>query len=181
MWVAETLKEWREFYLLLGTSGATLLALLFVAVSIGAGYLTEQRQTQTRTFMSPVVIHFTIVFFISSVALVPSHRAAFFAVLIGATAAVGAAVSTFITVQILRTDMTRYLQDHFAYGLLPALGYLALMAAAVMIYLEHKASLDVLAGALLVLAIVNIRNAWDLTLTMARRHSPDLDAPNPNL
>jgi hypothetical protein len=54
---------------------------------------------------------------------------------------------------------------------LPDLGYLALLAAAVMIYLEKDFGLDALAGALLLSAIVNIRNAWDLTLTMVRRAS----------
>jgi hypothetical protein len=171
VWLAEALKEWREFYLLVGTAGATLLALLFVAVSLGTGFLNEQRQQSTRTFMSPVVIHFTSVFFISCIALVPSHHATFFAALIAATALIGAAVSTVITVRILRTDLTRYLQDYLAYGLLPVLAYIALLAAALMIYLEKKFAMDVLAGALLLLAIVNIRNAWDLTLTMVRKHA----------
>jgi len=40
-----------------------------------------------------------------------------------------------------------------------------------MIYLERSYALEVLAGALLTLAIVNIRNAWDLTLSMVRRHA----------
>ncbi len=43
-----------------------MLALLFVAVSLGAGYLTSRHQAPTRTFMSPVVIHFTSVFFIAA-------------------------------------------------------------------------------------------------------------------
>ena len=60
-----------------------------------------------------------------------------------------------------------------AYGILPGLGYLALLGAAVSIYLEKEFGLDALAGALLLLAIVNIRNAWDLTLTMVLRHSRD--------
>ena len=169
MWTVETLKPWHDFYMLVGTAGATLLALLFVAVSLGAGILTEERQGATRTFMSPVVIHFTSVFFLSAVALFPSHQADFFAALIGATAVIGATVSTCITIQIVRTDMTNYLEDYFAYGVLPGLGYLALLAAAVSIYLEKGFGLDALAGALLLLAIVNIRNAWDLTLTMVRR------------
>jgi hypothetical protein len=75
MWPADALKEWHDFYLLVGTAGATLLALLFVAVSLGTGFLTEERQAPTRTFMSPVVIHFTSVFFLSAVALFPSHQA----------------------------------------------------------------------------------------------------------
>jgi hypothetical protein len=170
MALARALQEWREFYLLVGTAGATLLALLFVAVSLGVGYLTAERAAATRTFMSPVVIHFTSVFFISAVALVPSHRAVFFAVLIAGTALVGAVVSAFITIRLLK-GMTRDVMDHLAYGLLPAIGYIALLAAAAMIFADLEWSLDVLAGALLLLLIVNIRNAWDLTLAMVRRNT----------
>jgi hypothetical protein len=170
MWAAQALKEWHDFYMLVGTAGATLLALLFVAVSLGAGYLTEERQSSTRTFMSPVVVHFTSVFFLSAVALFPSHQAKFFAAIIGATALIGGIISTYITIQVVRSDMTSYMEDYLAYGLLPGLSYLALLAAAVSIYLEKDFGLDALAAALLLLAIVNIRNAWDLMLAMVRRH-----------
>ena len=87
-----------------------------------------------------------------------------------ASGLIGSTVSTYITVQVVRTDMTSYVEDYLAYGIFPGLGYLALLAAAVSIYLEKDFGLDALAGALLLLAIVNIRNAWDLTLTMVRRH-----------
>jgi hypothetical protein len=40
-----------------------------------------------------------------------------------------------------------------------------------MIWLENKLALDVLAGALLTLLIVNIRNAWDLTLSMVHHQA----------
>jgi MFS family permease len=154
-----------------GTAGATLLALLFVAVSLGTGYLSDKHQQGTRTFMSPVVIHFTSVFFISAVCLVPSHGPVFFAVLIGATAVIGIAVSIVITVWVVRTELTQYAPDYFAYALLPVGAYLALLAASIMIYFGWAYALEVLGGGLLVLAIVNIRNAWDLTLSMVRRHA----------
>jgi hypothetical protein len=166
----EALKEWHDFYVLVGTAGATLLALLFVAVSLGTGFLTKERQSATSTFMSPVVVHFTSVFFLSALALFPWHQAKFFAALIGTTALIGAVLSGYITARVVRTDMTSYVEDYLAYGLLPGLGYLALLAAAVSIYLEQDFGLHALAGALLLLAVVNIRNAWDLTLTMVRQH-----------
>ena len=169
MWAVETLRQWHDFYLLVGTAGATLLALLFVAVSLGAGFLSDERSSATQTFMSPVVIHFTSVFFLSALALFPWQHGAIFAALIGVTALVGAVLSSWITIQVVRTDLTNYVEDYLAYGLLPCLGYLALLAAAVSIYLEKNFGLDALAGALLLLAIVSIRNAWDLTLAMARR------------
>ena len=167
----EALHEWHEFYILLGTAGATLLALLFVAVSLGTGFLSSKDQQGTRTFMSPVVIHFTSVFFLSAVCLVPSHGPVFFAVLIAGTAVVGVVVSIVISVWVVRTEMTQYLPDYLAYGLLPVGAYLALLVASIMIYLGRDYALEVLAGGLLVLAIVNVRNAWDLTLSMVRRHA----------
>jgi hypothetical protein len=167
----QALHEWHEFYMLLGTAAATLLALLFVAVSLGTGFLSNKDQRGTRTFMSPVVIHFTSVFFLSAVCLVPSHGPTFFAVLIAATAVIGVAVSIVISVWVMRTDLTQYLPDYFAYGLLPVGAYLALLAASFMIYAGMDYALEVLAGGLLVLTIVNVRNAWDLTLSMVRRHA----------
>jgi hypothetical protein len=167
----EALHAWHEFYILLGTAGATLLALLFVAVSLGSGFLSNADQRGTRTFMSPVVIHFTTVFFLSAVCLVPSHGPIFFATLIGATAVLGVAVSIVITVWVLRTELTQYLPDYLAYGLLPVGAYLAMLAASIMIYGGHAYAFEVLASGLLLLAIVNIRNAWDLTLSMVRRHA----------
>ncbi len=167
----EALHAWHEFYILLGTAGATLLALLFVAVSLGTGFLSNKDQQGTRTFMSPVVIHFTSVFFLSAVCLVPSHGPGFFATLIGTTAVIGVVVSIVISVWVMRTEMTQYLPDYFAYGLLPVGAYLALLGASIMIYLGRDYAFEVLAGGLLLLAIVNIRNAWDLTLSMVRRHA----------
>jgi hypothetical protein len=82
------LERWHDFYVLVGTAGATLLALLFVAISLGVGFLTEKRSAPTRAFYSPVVVHFTSVFFLSAIALVPAHRIVFFAAMIGACAAV---------------------------------------------------------------------------------------------
>ena len=165
------LERWHEFYVLVGTAGATLLALLFVAISLGVGFLTEKRAAPTRAFYSPVVVHFTAVFFLSAIALVPALRIVFFAALIGTCAAIGVAVSLFVTIQLLRHDWTNYKQDHLAYALLPMAAYLALLVAAAMIWLENKLALDVLAGALLTLLIVNVRNAWDLTLSMVHHQA----------
>jgi hypothetical protein len=70
---ARILEHWGEFYLLVGTAAAALVALLFVATSIGAGILTRHADGPTRTYMSPIAFHFTSALFVSAVALVPSH------------------------------------------------------------------------------------------------------------
>ena len=162
------LERWHDFFVLVGTAGATLVALLFVAVSLGAGLLTEKREAATRAFFSPVVVHFTAVFFISAVGLFPAHNPFTFAAMVGGCAAIGGGFALFTTVELLRHSWTSYVQDHLAYGLLPMIAYVALLVAAAMILAEHDYALIVLACSLLLLLIVNIRNAWDLTLSMAR-------------
>ncbi len=98
MWPANALREWTDFYLLTGTAGATLVALLFVAVSLGVGFLTSARAAATRVFYSPIILHFAAVFFISAVALIPAHGPTFYAALIGASAICGIGVSAFTTI-----------------------------------------------------------------------------------
>jgi putative effector of murein hydrolase len=92
-------------------------------------------------------------------------------VAIAAIAIVGLAVSLFSTIQLLRNRWTNYLQDHLCYGVLPAICYGALFVASWMILMEKDAALDVLAAALLFLLAVNIRNAWDLTLSMVHHQT----------
>ena len=75
--------------------------------------------------------------------------------------------------QVIRKDWTQYVPDYFAYGLLPVAAYLTLLVASVMIYAGMNYAPEVLAGALLALTIVNIRNAWDLTFSMVRHHADE--------
>ena len=165
------LEAWHDFFLLVGTAGATLLALLFVAVSLGAGFLSDRKTDATRAFFSPVVVHFSAVFFLSAIALVPGHRPGFFATVVILCALTGLGFALFATIQLLRHDWTRYKEDHIAYGLLPTICYGGLLVAAAMIWMENEFAVDVVAGALLVLLLVNVRNAWDLTLSMARHQT----------
>jgi hypothetical protein len=166
--MAAELEHWHDFYLLLGTAGATLVALLFVAVSLGIGHLSESSAAATRAFFTPVVIHFAEILLISAIALIPSHKTVFFAVVIGGFAAAGLCVAAYATVKLVRNTWTNYVEDYLAYGLLPSIAYLALLAAAALILTERDFGLDVLAGGLLLLLAVNIRNAWDLALSMVR-------------
>jgi hypothetical protein len=98
--------------------------------------------------------------------LVPGHKTVFFVGVIVLSAVVGLAVSIYVTNSIIRHSWTQLIEDYLAYGMLPTIGYLALLAAAAMIWSGNEMAFDVLAGALLLLLLVNVRNAWDLTLSM---------------
>jgi hypothetical protein len=162
------LADWHEFYALLGAAAAALLSLLFVVASIGASAMTPETASGTRTFMSPVAFHYANVVFLGLVALIPVQTWESFGLTLGVAAAASLAYSLVILVRVVwdsRADMI----DNFAYGVVPAICYTAGLVSSVLILKESPVGLNVLAGAALLLLIVNIRNAWDLMLSMARR------------
>ncbi|HZP74982.1 MAG TPA: hypothetical protein VFB45_02450 [Pseudolabrys sp.] len=169
MHISQALEKWHDFYTLVGTAGATLVALLFVAISLGAGFLTQERARMTRIFISPVVVHFGAVFFVAAISLIPEHKRLFFATLIGATGVAGICVSIYTVTRLIK--LWDDVMDHLAYGLIPGAGYVTLIVAAVFIAVDSEWALDTLAGGALTLLMVNIRNAWDLALSMVRRQS----------
>jgi hypothetical protein len=170
------LDGWHEFYILLGTAAAALVALLFVAASIGAGYLSAERASPTHTFTTPIVFHYTYVLFLSLMALVPINTDKSLAAIIGVSAAAGLANSIFILLRVLRSSTTD-IADRFGYGASPLAAYAAALAASVFIFERSDIGPPLLAGALVLLLLVNIRNAWDLMLFFAQRRTNDTSPP----
>src|SRR3954471_18115803 len=63
---------WQNFYLLTGTAAATLIGLMFVAVTFGAGLVRAESATSARAFLDPPFTHFVTVLFIACLMLVPT-------------------------------------------------------------------------------------------------------------
>jgi hypothetical protein len=164
------LEGWHEFYVLLGTAAAALVALLFVAASVGAGFLSADNTGPTRTFMSPIVFHYTFILLVSLVALMPLQSDAALGSLIGAVAMVGLGYSIFISVRVMGETLADR-ADWVGYGAGPFVAYAAMVAGAGCLPVHAATGAIVLAGALTLLLLVNIRNAWDLLLAMVRSHA----------
>jgi hypothetical protein len=164
------LAPWHEFYALLGTAASALVALLFVAVSIGIGFISSERQGPTRTFTSPVLAHYTYILFVSLLALAPLDNDGLLAIILGISAGAAFLYSAVICVKVLRSAVSDH-DDRFAYGVGPPAAYGAVVAAAYMIGTRAPAGPALLAAALIFLLLVNIRNAWDLTVFFVQRRT----------
>jgi hypothetical protein len=164
------LSSWHEFYALLGTASAALIALLFVAVSISTSVLTPEPESRrnTATYMSPIVFHYANVLFLSLIALVPTQTFESFGLVIG-VASIGSVIySLVIAVRVHRNSFSD-LADRFGYGVIPMLCYASGFVVAPLLWWENPVGLDLLAGSALLLLVINIRNAWDLMISLARR------------
>src|ERR1700693_2275188 len=106
---------WHEFYGLLGTAAAALVALLFVAASIGANVFTAESAGATRTYMSPVVFHYTNILFLSLIALIPDQTQQSFGITLAVAALGSLGYSLVICVRVMRHSMSD-LADRMAYG-----------------------------------------------------------------
>ena len=170
------LSEWHEFYMLLGTAATTLVALLFVAVSIGVGLLSATRSVATRVYMSPIILHYSVVLLVSLIALVPTLGDAFHSTIIALSGIVGLGYSAVVSGRLLRNRGKVETVDHFGYGIGPFFAYAGVVAAGTLMLEHQQHGPELLAAALIVLLMINIRNAWDLAVTFAQRQA---DGPPP--
>jgi hypothetical protein len=166
------LEHWHEFYVMLGAAAGALVALQFVAASLGAGYLSFETAAASRTYMTPVIVHFSSVLFGCAAGLIPWHHATTFALTLGAAAAIGTIYSVHLSIRVLRDGGEQVeFDDKLCHGIAPPVGYALALTSAVMFHVGSAYAAAVLAVAMLLLLGVNIRNAWDLTLFMARKHT----------
>ena len=106
----------------------------------------------------------------------PTHTRASFAVLIGLNGLAGVVYSGMIVGNLTRHHAAD-LADRLGYGVVPFIAYAAMFVAAALFLTASQAGPDLLAAALVSLLVVNVRNAWDLALAMARRHGSRPDDP----
>lgn len=162
---------WHDFFLLTGTASATLVGLTFVAVSVGTGVFTQERQAGLRSFLSPIVVAFSVVLAASLVAVMPVSSWGVPGLLLAGIGLLGTAYSWRVWRRMVRSGFTASMdgEDRVWYALVPAGAYLVLAAggAALAVDTGDACALLALGSGLLLLA--GLRNAWDMTTWIAMR------------
>ncbi len=99
--LAELLHDWHDFYVLVGTASATLVGLMFVAVSIGTSIFNEDHRAAMTAFITPTVMHFAAVLFVCLLGTIPTHTWYTLGGLLGAGALAGSIYSGRLVVQMI--------------------------------------------------------------------------------
>ena len=161
---------WQNFYLLAGTAAATLIGLMFVAVTFGAGLVREESATSARAFLDPPFTHFVTVLFIACVMLIPTLSP----MLLGAALLVAATLRTFALVGVhrrMREAHQRYndveLSDWMLGIVLPGACYGGLLASGIGFVAERAAAFTGLAVVIVTILLVGVFGAWELVIWLA--------------
>jgi hypothetical protein len=164
--VTDALAHWHEFYTLLGTASATMVALLFVAASVGSGAFTSSRRAALRVFLSASVVNFSTILMACLTILAPLASWVVLGSLIMACGLVGLAHTCMALRDTLHDGLFARidLEDRTWYLVLPMVGYVFVAAAGVTLALQLDQGCEALALSMGMLLLVGIHNAWDITV-----------------
>ncbi|HEY7007108.1 MAG TPA: hypothetical protein VH392_11590 [Sphingomicrobium sp.] len=165
---------WENFYLIVGPSAGALIGLMFVVVTLTAGRDREQLEPGKHLYTSPIVWHLGVVLLLSGGAVAPGMGAGLFGTVSGCLALLGFAMGVRSAVGIARRRLSGAdsLFDMWWYGIIPAVVYVGLGAAALAVLSGASWSADAVAAALMALLLVSIHAEWDLVTFLAPMAGP---------
>jgi hypothetical protein len=169
----ERLRSWHDYFMLTGTSAATLMGLVFVAVSLGGNTRRTSMRTM-ETFVSPIVLHFSHVMLVAAVLLVPTHRPLTLAsvlLVLGLISLVRAL--TVLRGLVVHQRAGPVKRDKWMWNfVVPFAGSLATVTAAVELSRGVSWALEVLAGSSALFVVVGVSNTWKLVMWILEHRAP---------
>ena len=164
------MQGWENFYFLIGSAGAGLIGLLFVVVTLTSGLERSQTSRGAKFFLTPTAIHFAVVLTLSGVAVAPDLPTPVTAAIFGLVSLGGLGFAIRASIGIRTpppgSDAPHW-SDFWMYGAVPAAIYAAICVVSVVLGSGAAWAAPVMAGLLMVLLLVSIRNAWDLVTWIA--------------
>lgn len=162
---------WQSFYLLVGTAAATLIGLMFVAVTFGASLMTAESSPSARAWLNPPFAHFVTVLFVACVMASPATSAL---PISGALLVIplSRALALVRVYRHMREAHAKYsdleLSDWISGVALPLACYLALLATGAAFVRGYAAAFAGLAVVTVVILLLGVYGAWELLLWLAQ-------------
>ena len=161
---------WQNFYLLVGTAAATLVGLMFVAVTFGASVVKPETADTARSFLDPTFAHFVHVLFTACLMVIPSMGPK----LLGALLLLVSALRTLRLRTIYRHMRAAHRRagdieaSDWATGIaIPLICYLLLAVTGVGFVMGYAVAFELLAAVTIVTLMNGVLGAWELMVWIA--------------
>ena len=161
------MKGWENYFALTGTGAVTLIGLLFVVITLGAERAPSGGPRLLRTYLTPSLFHFGVVFLIALLALSPEGDSLILPFgLIGIAGIGGVVYILKIMVQPARSHETW--DAWLFHAVVPIVCYLGLIAAAWLGLSSTRQAYLVLRAVSALLLLAGMRNAWAAAVGLAQ-------------
>lgn len=170
--IADVMGPWHEYYTLLGTASATMVALLFVAASLATGVFSGDRRAPLRVFLSASVVNFSLVLAVCLILLAPIRGWTSLGMMVFGCGTFGLTYCGLSWRDMLRDGLFANidLEDRIWYIAMPFVGALAAAGSGVLLVLQLELGANAMAVSTGLLLAIGIHNAWDITVwSMTRR------------
>jgi hypothetical protein len=165
------LARWANFYVIAGSSSAALTGLQFVVIALSADPRAPANAEAFSLFNTPTVVHFATVLLIAGIVNAPWPSTGTISAAVGLVGAAGLTYMALTLIGMWKQKVYRMvLEDRIWHAVLPSLGYVNLLAAAILLQRQPAASLFGVAGTTVLLLFVGIHNAWDNATYLALQH-----------
>jgi len=158
-----------SFIMMAGTAAATMIGLLFVAITVGSGMSTSRAVYGTHAFLTPTLVRFSGVLFECMVVLFPWPSSWPLAIILGLCGLTGLVYQIHVVLMQRKVDYASLdWLDWTLFSVAPAFGNASMIAGAAGLIAEKSFAPYAVAGAITLLLFAGIYGAWDLTLWLAR-------------
>ena len=166
------LAAWQNFYVIIGSSAASLTGLMFVVITLIAGARVRASSGGLAAFGAPTVVHFGIALLVAAILSAPWQVLWNAGLLLG-LCGLGGVIYVVIVVRRARhqTDYQPVLEDWLWHTVFPLVSYTALLVAAIVLPGNPAPALFVIGAGTVLLLFTGIHNAWDTVTYLAIERS----------
>ena len=170
---------WDNVFMMAGTAGATLIGLLFVAITLGAGVSTPRGVFGTSAFPTPTLIHLGGVMFESLFVLARWPSPWPIGIILGLCGLAGLGYQVSVILLQRRVDFASpdWL-DWTLFSVAPALGHASMIAGAAGLIAQKSFAPYAIAAAVALLLFAGVFGAWDLMARQEPGPSPLATRPH---
>jgi hypothetical protein len=154
--------RWESFYVIIGSSGAALIGIQFVVITLVTSMSKRPPATTVSAFATPTVVHLASAVVLSAVMSAPWRSTVAPALALAVGGLGGVAYALFVIRRIRhQTYYTPVWQDWLWYAVLPSTAYAVVAIGAATLRMDPPLGSVGIAAAALGLLLIGIHNAWD--------------------